>query len=43
VVSKSSFGPKIKAGKSVSPEAYIGYVEDETFFPNAEVGFEGRF
>jgi hypothetical protein len=36
-------GPRSRRGKYVLPETYIGYVEDETVFPNAELGFEGRF
>jgi hypothetical protein len=35
--------PRSRRGKYVQPEAYIGYFEDSTFFPNADIGFEGRF
>jgi hypothetical protein len=29
--------------KAFNRRPYIGYDEDETIFPNAELGFEGRF
>jgi hypothetical protein len=43
MVSKPSIRSKVKAGWVVQPDEYMGYFEDWTFLPNAEIGPEGRF